>query len=180
MLCGEEIVDRAAHGAAQVGRTQVDRTTAGLVLFSTNAASRGRYQALFREQSMHKCYHALAAPLPGLQFPLLRQSRIVEGTPFFRMQEAQGAPNSETRIEVLERHDAHWLYALHPVSGKKHQLRVHMAALGAPIVNDDFYPTLAEQSEGDYSSPLKLLAHSLAFSDPLTGEARHFKSGLKL
>ena len=159
---------------------RIDRTTAGLVLFSTNAASRGRYQALFREQAMHKCYHALAAPLPGLQFPLLRQSRIVEGTPFFRMQEAQGAPNSETRIEVLERHDAHWLYALHPVSGKKHQLRVHMAALGAPIVNDDFYPTLAEQSEGDYSSPLKLLAHSLAFSDPLTGEARHFKSGLKL
>ena len=66
---------------------------------------------------------------------------------------------------------SYWRYALYPVSGKKHQLRVHMAALGAPILNDDFYPALADVAPGDYRHPLKLLAQGLAFVDPLVGRA---------
>lgn len=159
---------------------RIDRATAGLVLFSANPASRSAYQALFRERRIDKVYEALAPPLPALTFPLCRRSRLVRGEPFFRMQEADGEPNSETRIEVTERGESCWRYALHPVTGRKHQLRVHMTALGAPILHDRFYPDLVEPAADDHRRPLKLLAQTLAFVDPLSGELRSFRSRLTL
>lgn len=159
---------------------RIDRGTAGLVLFSANPASRAQYQALFRERRISKRYEALAAPLPDIEFPLTRRSRLVEGEPFFCMREVPGVANSETRIDVLSKGDALWRYALHPITGKKHQLRVHMAALGAAIHNDDFYPQLAAREEGPYEKPLQLLAQGLTFIDPLSGEPRSFSSRLKL
>ncbi|SDI44266.1 pseudouridine synthase [Pseudomonas panipatensis] len=162
---------------------RIDRPTAGLVLFSANPASRAAYQALFRERRMHKRYEAIAAPLPHLQFPHVRRSRLVDGEPFILMREAEGTLNSETRIEVLERGEHWWRYALYPVTGKRHQLRVHMAALGAALRNDPLYPRLLPEEQrrsDDYSRPLQLLARHLAFVDPLSGEARAFDSQLQL
>lgn len=159
---------------------RIDRGTAGLVMFSANPATRSRYQALFREQRIEKAYEALAPALPDLHFPLQRRSRIVRGEPFFRMRESEGPANSETVIDVIDRDHSHWRYALKPVSGRKHQLRVHMAGLGAPILNDPFYPELREQADDDHQHQLKLLARSLAFVDPLSGTFRIFQSALVL
>ncbi|WP_174236885.1 pseudouridine synthase [Stutzerimonas nosocomialis] len=162
---------------------RIDRLTAGLVLFSTNPDSRGRYQALFRERMIDKRYEAICPALPHLDFPRVERLHMVEGEPFFLMKRGDGEPNSETRIEVLERRDGFWRYALHPVTGRKHQLRLQMATLGAGICNDPFYPELLERGrrdQDDYSQPLKLLARGLAFRDPLTGEARQFESRLQL
>ncbi|MCP1605648.1 pseudouridine synthase [Pseudomonas citronellolis] len=162
---------------------RIDRPTAGLVLFSANPASRAAYQALFRERRMHKRYEAIAPPLPQLDFPHVRRSRLVDGEPFILMREAEGAINSETRIEVLECREHWWRYALYPVSGKRHQLRVHMAALGAALRNDPLYPQLLPEEQrrsDDYSHPLQLLARHLAFDDPLTGRPRQFDSQLQL
>lgn len=155
---------------------RLDRGTAGLVLFSAQPASRDAYQALFRERRIDKRYEAVAAALPELNFPLQRASRIVKGEPFFRMREEPGPANAWTRIEVLERQGRWWRYGLSPVSGRKHQLRVHMAALGAPIRNDAYYPELAGQAADDYSRPLQLLARGLAFVDPISGVRRQFDS----
>jgi tRNA pseudouridine32 synthase/23S rRNA pseudouridine746 synthase len=161
---------------------RIDRGTAGLVLFSANRTSRSKYQALFRNRQIVKRYEALAPALPQLMFPLTRATRIETGEPFFRMREVAGAPNAETRIDVIARDGETWRYALYPVSGRKHQLRVHMAALGAPIVNDDFYPVLVDTrtpgSVDDYSRPLKLLAQGVDFVDPISGAQRHFESRL--
>lgn len=159
---------------------RIDRETAGLVLFSTNPKTRALYQALFRERRIQKTYEAIAPPLPGLEFPHTRTSRIVAGEPFFRMREVEGPANSETRIDVIERGDGVWRYALTPVTGRKHQLRVHMAALGAPILNDPLYPAVVHRAVDDYSAPLQLLARSLSFIDPLTGNARQFSSRIHL
>lgn len=159
---------------------RIDRLTAGLVLFSRQPASRERYQSLFRERRIAKRYEALAPPLPRTAFPLLRRTRIERGEPFFRMREAGGAPNSETRIDVIERGDVRWRYALEPVTGRKHQLRVHMAALGAPIHGDPLYPVLTAQGEEDFACPLQLLARALAFVDPIDGRERMFESRLEL
>lgn len=160
---------------------RIDRHTAGLVLFSSDPASRGAYQALFREKRIDKRYQAIAPALPQHAFPLRRHSRLEKGEPFFRMREVAGEPNSETLLDVLERRDALWRYRLFPVTGKQHQLRVHMAALGAPILNDTFYPELVdEKGVDDFARPLKLLAHSLAFADPLSGEPRRFESRIAL
>ena len=171
---------RRLHNPHLVPLHRIDRATAGLVLFSANPASRAAYQALFRERRIAKQYEALAAPLPGLVFPLWRRSRIVRGEPFFRMRESAGEPNSETRIEVIERDATRWRYALYPVTGRKHQLRVHMAALGAAILHDTSYPALSERAADNHATPLKLLAQELAFVDPLSGEPRHFRSQLTL
>jgi tRNA pseudouridine32 synthase/23S rRNA pseudouridine746 synthase len=159
---------------------RLDRGTAGLVLFSANPANRALYHALFRERAIEKEYEAIAPPLPAQHFPLVHRSRLERGEPFFRMQEVEGEANAETHIDVLERGAHYWRYVLKPVTGRQHQLRVHMAALGAPLLNDDFYPVLDKQDADDFSRPLQLLARSLAFVDPVTGERRQFTSGLTL
>jgi tRNA pseudouridine32 synthase/23S rRNA pseudouridine746 synthase len=161
---------------------RIDRLTAGLVLFSANPGSRNQYQQLFRDRQIVKGYEAIAPALPDQIFPQLRKTRMVEAKPFFRMQEAQGAANSETRIEVREQYGDLCRYGLYPVTGKKHQLRVHLAALGAGICNDPFYPelTAASDTPDDYTRPLKLLAQELAFIDPLSGQSRSFRSELCL
>ena len=155
---------------------RIDRATAGLVLFSANAATRDQYQSLFRAHRIRKRYEAIAPGLPVVSFPLTHASRLVAGDPFFRMQEVNGMPNSETLIDVIDSDGPLWRYALEPITGKKHQLRVHMAALGAPIVNDVFYPQLSDVAVDDHARPLKLLARSLAFVDPLSGVERWFES----
>lgn len=159
---------------------RIDRDTSGLVLFSRNAGSRAAYQALFRDRRIQKRYLALAPALPGLDFPRVLRSRLVPGDPFFRMQETAGEANSETRLDVLERGPGPWRYTLEPVTGRKHQLRVHMASLGAAICNDRYYPTLAPQAPDDAARPLALLAESLDFVDPLTGQSRQFLSNRRL
>ncbi|MBA1189433.1 pseudouridine synthase [Pseudomonas entomophila] len=158
---------------------RIDRHTAGLVLFSSNPQSRSAYQRLFPERRIDKQYQAIAPALPDLPVPYVHTSRLAHGEPFFRMQEVPGVANSETHLQVLEKRGEWWRYGLSPVTGKTHQLRVHMAALGAAIQYDPFYPTLVAQAD-DYQKPLKLLAQGLSFVDPLTGEERAFDSALTL
>lgn len=159
---------------------RIDRHTAGLVLFSANKQTRSPYQALFPTRQIEKRYEAIAPALAHLTFPCVHKSRLVDGEPFFRMQEAEGPANTETRVEVSERRGEHWRYALFPVTGKKHQLRVHMAALGAGICNDPFYPNVIKDAVDDYDNPLKLLAQGLRFTDPVTGQERVFESRIML
>ncbi|HYO63824.1 MAG TPA: pseudouridine synthase [Pyrinomonadaceae bacterium] len=159
---------------------RLDRETAGLVLFSVNPATRGLYASLFQRREVEKVYEALASDAPGLRFPLTRRSRLVAGEPFFRMREADGEPNSETRVAVAGRAGRWTLYRLNPVTGRKHQLRLHMSALGIPIVNDRLYPEASPPADDDYARPLKLLARTIAFRDPLDGRERRFESARTL
>jgi tRNA pseudouridine32 synthase/23S rRNA pseudouridine746 synthase len=170
---------------------RIDRETAGLVVFSVKPQERNAYQALFRERKVDKTYQAIAPYREDLVFPLTRQIRIEEDAQFFLSREVEGVPNSETRIEILKvletsdnlnkaAHSA--LYELTPVTGKRHQLRIHMCALGIPIEGDQFYPKVLrgpEESE-DFTQPLQLLAEKIAFTDPITGERREFASNQKL
>jgi tRNA pseudouridine32 synthase / 23S rRNA pseudouridine746 synthase len=155
---------------------RLDRETAGVVIFSLNPATRGKYQSLFQKRAIRKVYEALAGPIEGRAFPFTYRSRMVDGEKFFVMKEEPGEPNSETLIEVLERRGDIVRYRLSPHTGRKHQLRLHMASLGAPILNDAFYPVALPCKGDDFSSPLQLLARSIAFDDPLTGEPREFAS----
>ena len=166
---------------------RLDRETAGLTLFCIQPRHRDAYQRLFRERTVGKVYEAIA-PAPeqarqDLTLPLDYRSRLVEREDvFMQMHEVPGEPNAETRISLLERLDGGLArYELRPRSGAKHQLRAQMSALNLPIVGDRIYPVLQpEQAVPDYSRPLQLLARSIAFDDPVSGQARQFESDLRL
>jgi tRNA pseudouridine32 synthase/23S rRNA pseudouridine746 synthase len=161
---------------------RIDRETAGLVMFGKRLQDRDAYHALFRDKAMHKVYEAVAAYNPSLELPRTHTSRLQPDKLFFRTQEVDGEPNSETRISLLKVEDARALYQLEPVSGKRHQLRVHMMALELPLEGDQFYPTVLRgpDAEEDFSNPLQLLAKSVTFTDPVTGKAREFHSAMRL
>lgn len=189
---------------------RLDRDTAGVLLFSVRPDSRNAYAALFREQRVHKVYEAVAAWRDDLAFPLHCDDRLVQptGPGFMQMQVVAGEPNAQTQVELVQRlrlapalpeaapagtagpalaqasASQLALYRLTPRSGRRHQLRAQLNALGLPIVGDRIYPVLrpdrAADETADYSQPLQLLARELAFTDPLSGEARCFTSQRQL
>jgi tRNA pseudouridine32 synthase/23S rRNA pseudouridine746 synthase len=161
---------------------RIDRETAGLVMFGKRMADRDAYHALFRDKALHKVYEAVAAFNPTLELPRMHKSRLQPDELFFRTKEVDGESNSETRISLLKTEGPRALYQLEPVSGKRHQLRVHMMALGLPLEGDQFYPTVLRgpDAEEDFSKPLQLLAKRVAFTDPVTGAPREFVSALRL
>ena len=177
------LVRLRAHGQPEALTPihRLDRETAGVVLFSRNSDTRGLYTKLFRQRQVEKIYEALApAPEDRFGFPLVRRSCIVRGEPFFRMEEMDAPPNAETSIEFVERGEAGMArYRLSPLTGKKHQLRLHMAALGIPILNDRLYPVYKRDAD-DFSRPLQLVARSIAFRDPVSGRELFFQSAREL
>lgn len=155
---------------------RIDRDTAGLVMFSVQPQTRDAYHALFRARRVHKTYEAVAPWRPELPLPLTRHTRIGEGAHFLQQCEMPGAPNATTRVELIRATGALALYRLYPLTGYRHQLRLHMAAMGIPIVGDGIYPQLMPQGSFDPARPLQLLARSIRFTDPLQGCEREFTS----
>ena len=159
---------------------RIDRDTAGLVIFSIRPSERAQYQNLFRDRMVKKVYEAIAPYSEELhaRLPISYQSRIEESEHFLQMQEVEGDPNTDTLIELLELAKPWAKYKLTPGSGKKHQLRCHLNALGIPIRNDQIYPILTPYQEYDldFSKPLQLLAKEIYFHDPLSNEDRAFIS----
>jgi tRNA pseudouridine32 synthase / 23S rRNA pseudouridine746 synthase len=163
---------------------RIDRETAGIVLFAKQPGICAGYQALFAGRKIIKHYQAIAPADARLRFPLTRASTLVTSAHFMQMREADVAagakPNAQTEIELMETRGPWARYQLRPATGKRHQLRVHMAALGLPILGDRIYPTLMEPGGDEPANPLRLLAASIAFRDPISGEERHFASGRQL
>jgi tRNA pseudouridine32 synthase/23S rRNA pseudouridine746 synthase len=163
---------------------RIDRETAGLVLLAVQPAERGAYHALFSARTVEKTYEAIAPHAEHGVWPHTRISHLTEHpTDFFRMCEAEHrAANSETTIHWLERHGPWARYRLQPRTGKRHQLRVHMQALGLPIAGDQLYPQVLHgpDDEESFERPLCLLAQAIAFTDPVTGGTRRFESQRRL
>ena len=155
---------------------RLDRHTAGIVLFSARAETRGAYQVLFAQRAVQKEYQALThRPRADLELPLTVRSHIRKQRGTLRVQEiADAPPNAETRIELIAEHERMLHLRLQPSTGQMHQLRVHLASLGAGILNDPFYPVLRDEAPDDFGKPLQLLAREVRFTDPLTGTKRVF------
>ena len=164
---------------------RLDRETAGIVLFSVsavNAAARGRYHQLFADRIVEREYLAVAHFVNGTgQREWVVKNRMEPGEPWYRRRVSANTtdePNAITRIALIESQDEFGFFRLQPETGKKHQLRVHMASIGFPIAGDLLYPEIRERRDSD--PPLQLLAHRLSFIDPLSGEPRNFTSSRKL
>ncbi len=155
---------------------RLDRLTAGVLLFTTRRELRGAYQTLFAKGLVRKTYLARAAVDAAIAFPLVVRSRITKRRGQLQAVEESGEPNAETLVEHL----GDGLYRLTPRTGRTHQLRVHMAAIGLPIDNDPLYPDVVDVAPDDFSRPMQLLAHSLEFRDPVGGHHREFVSRRRL
>ena len=158
---------------------RLDLETAGVLAFTVQPQTRHAYQALFRDRQVTKVYEAVAPWHEDLALPLVCRHRLEtqEGEGFMQMRVLPGEPNAETRIALIDRiGDGLALYRLTPVTGRKHQLRAQMNALGLPIVGDRIYPDLLPEMPPDYARPLQLLARALQFADPVDGSVRRFES----
>lgn len=160
---------------------RLDRATAGIMLLSKQPAQRARYHDLFKHGNITKHYQAIARLTPelyqqhqegDLALPLhwTVKNRIVKGDPSFTMKIVDGDANSHSKIELIEIKGEFGLFRLSPITGKTHQLRLHMASLGMPLINDRLYPTLLDRGDDNFKQPLQLLAQQLAFTDPVTGK----------
>lgn len=158
--------------------TRLDRDTYGIVLLAKNAHVHRLFTAMQEEGTIRKTYHAMVfggpdadsgvidAPIERLPLPSLLRRVSPEGKP------------SVTEYTVLERNDAISKLALHPVTGRTHQLRVHCAHIGCPILGD---PQYGNEESKAYSDSLGLnsqllCAKALEFSHPVTGEEIHLQS----
>lgn len=163
---------------------RLDRATAGLLMFSARPESRGPYQLLFEKRDVQKVYEAVSARPAGWDpapFPLVYRNHIVKLRGELKVRvDDEREPNAETVVEVIDANAEVVHTLLRPHSGKMHQLRVHLAALGLPIMYDPFYPELTGERPDDFERPLQLLARELHFVDPMSGEARVFTSGRTL
>ncbi|MER5398275.1 RluA family pseudouridine synthase [Streptomyces sp. NPDC002599] len=160
---------------------RLDRLTAGLVLFTVRPGERGAYQSLFRDRLIGKEYEAVAPYDSGLALPRTVSSRILKERGVMAAREVAGEPNAVSGIDLVEHQNGLGRYRLTPRTGQTHQLRVHMSALGVPILGDPLYPVVTGPvPAGDFRRPLQLLARTLEFTDPVTGRAHRFASGRTL
>ena len=148
--------------------TRLDRDTFGVVLLAKNA----HVHTLLQNSDLQKTYHALVygkmlVPEGVIDAPIARKpmpSLLREVSPL-------GKP-SLTEYRVLEEHDGYSKVSLRPVTGRTHQLRVHCAYVGAPILGDPQYgsdESMAFSAKINLESQL-LCAKCVEFTHPVTGE----------
>ncbi len=160
---------------------RIDKGTAGLVLMSVNKETRGAYQHLFMDGRVRKTYEAIGRfPSDSGRSEWLVENRLEAGDPWFRMKSCTGTINARSQIRLLEIDAAQARFQLLPLTGKKHQLRIHMSGLGFTIVNDRYYPTLLPEMVCDFRHPLQLLSQKIEFLDPITGQKMSFTSPRQL
>jgi tRNA pseudouridine32 synthase/23S rRNA pseudouridine746 synthase len=160
---------------------RIDRETAGIVMFSVNRETRGVYSRLFAKGMIEKSYQALAEYIhKPVETSWCIENRIVKGEPWFRMQTVPGTPNACSNIRLVEDNGSVARFDLSPITGKTHQLRIHMSGLGFRILHDRYYPDLQPEQADDFAKPLALIARSVRFHDPVGGKYREFHSEREL
>ena len=172
---------RKTGNSSLVPLHRIDRETSGLVLFSMNKETRGLYGGLFLSGTIEKTYEALSE----VSFPPERkdwtvENRLVDDDIWFRSKVVPGVVNARSRIKLVSCRDNKAHFMLDPITGKKHQLRIHMSGLGFRIMHDRYYPELRDKQEDDLSKPLQLIARRVKFTDPVSGQAMEFESDHKL
>lgn len=142
---------------------RLDKDTSGILLVAKTPAMSHYFAQLFQNRSIQKVYHALVHGIPSVQIieePLLKEKEQVVVT-------LEGKP-STTHCKILQTYDNHTsLVELVPLTGRMHQLRVHMAHHKTPILGDHKY------GFPDGRGRLHLHAYSLSFKLP-DGQDRHF------
>ena len=160
--------------------TRLDRDTFGIVLLAKNAHIHGILNNLQNEGKLQKTYHALVFGGPEEESGIIDAPIARQPLPsLLRYVNQEGKP-SRTEYTVLECKNGITKLALRPVTGRTHQLRVHCAYMGYPILGDPQYGSEDSQRLSEhlgYTSQL-LCAKQLSFPHPVTGEEMDLRSQL--
>lgn len=151
---------------------RLDYATSGVMVIALNADSHRHLSMQFQNRETDKYYQAIIAGSPvennGLVDLPLRCDW--DNRPLQMVDHEHGKP-AQTRWEVTERMQDRCRVNLFPITGRSHQLRVHMLALGHPIAGDRFYASEAQQA---MAPRLLLHAEQLTFSHPINGTSLTF------
>ena len=154
--------------------TRLDRDTYGIVLLAKNA----HVHALLQTIPLEKTYHALVFGGPEAERGIIDAPIARKPLPSLLREIREDGKPSVTEFEVLGRFDTHTKLALRPITGRTHQLRLHCAHMGYPILGDPQYGSVESQA---FSQALGLehqllCAHRLRFPHPITGEPMELSS----
>ena len=148
---------------------RLDKDTSGVLLIARTPGSAAAYSKRFSGRTARKVYWALVAGVPEvaqgtIDAPLAKQPGT--GGEKMHVDEESGQP-AKTRYRVVDRagHKAAWV-ELEPLTGRTHQLRVHMAAIGHPIVGDGKYGGQDAFLTGSVSRKMHLHARRLIIAEP--------------
>ena len=158
--------------------TRLDRDTYGIVLLAKNSHAHALMQAV----SIKKTYHALVLAGPQGEEGVIDAPIARRPLPsLLRFVSPEGKP-SVTHYKVLKRCNGCTQLELHPITGRTHQLRVHCAHAGYPILGDPQYgsPESRAYSKEKGLCYQRLLAYSLEFVHPMTGQTMLLKTNLSL
>jgi 23S rRNA pseudouridine955/2504/2580 synthase len=177
---------------------RLDKDTSGLLLLARHGKAATALTRAFTHKSARKIYWALVAGVPApqsgtIRFGLVKAETGGDGE---RMQtvhpdqidSTEGAKPAVTEYTVLETvgQRASWV-ALSPITGRTHQLRAHMAAIGHPVAGDGKYGSRGQTNEGDgwgagiggdISRKMHLHARAISFDHPVTGKRMRFEAPL--
>lgn len=152
---------------------RIDKITSGIIIFALTAEAHRALNIQFEKHQVEKKYHAITVGVPGwtekiTKFPL----RVNVGHKHRTMVDNKHGVRSETRLKVLKRNQATALIEAIPMTGRTHQIRVHLYALGFPLLGDILYSA----PETDRIARPALHAYSLSFTHPVTNELQTFNA----
>ncbi|MCP4584169.1 MAG: pseudouridine synthase [candidate division Zixibacteria bacterium] len=160
---------------------RIDRETAGVVLFSGNPESRNVYHQMYKSGNIKKIYEAIGTkPSNDKEEEWLIANRIEESEDWPLMKNSNGPINARTLIKKIDEKDDLIKFRIEPLTGKGHQIRLHLQVIGSYIINDRYHPKLQSERPGDFKNPLQLIARELEFVDPISGKQFRFRSSRKL
>lgn len=166
------VVDREAlETAERLAAHRLDKDTSGLLIFAKTREALENLQRQFKERKVKKGYLALVHGKVGPRSGIINKplGRNPKETKKFAI--VEGGRESVTEYSVKKRLENYTLLGLTPLSGRTHQIRVHLKSIGHPVVGDRLYASRRQQKEDEKFCERQFLhAYRLGFEHPRTGE----------